>query len=163
MAIYFFDTSALVKRYITEPGSAWIRQICEARDSLTDAQSNVIFISEITIVESAAAFAILVRTDIIPKRKGKDAYGKFVDQIEREYRVIGLTRALVRAAADLTQNYPLKAYDAMQLAIALDTKNLLKANGITLVFVSGDDQLLQAARAEGMSTENPFDHTTLDR
>jgi predicted nucleic acid-binding protein len=122
----------------------------------------VIFISELTIVEGAAAFAILVRRGVVPKRAGTDAYRKFIDGVEREYRVVGLTAALVRAAAELTQKHPLKAYDAMQLAVALDTYTLLKANEVSLNFVSGDETLLQAARAEGMATDNPFAHAELD-
>ena len=29
MAIYFFDTSALVKRYVSESGSAWVIAQCQ--------------------------------------------------------------------------------------------------------------------------------------
>ena len=32
MAVYYFDASAVVKYYVTEPGSAWVRQLMEARD-----------------------------------------------------------------------------------------------------------------------------------
>jgi hypothetical protein len=28
MGAYFFDTSALVKRYVTEPGSGWVIEHC---------------------------------------------------------------------------------------------------------------------------------------
>lgn len=31
MAAYFFDTSALVKRYVREPGSDWVRNLACAR------------------------------------------------------------------------------------------------------------------------------------
>jgi hypothetical protein len=45
----FFDSSALVKRYLTETGSAWVI-------SLTDpAAGNSIILAEITRVEVAAA------------------------------------------------------------------------------------------------------------
>ena len=162
MPAFFFDSSAVVKRYITESGSKWVRGICEARDPATDENANPIFISEVTIVESAAAFAILVRRGVIPQREGKDAYGKFAQDAESEYRIVRLTPALVRAAAELTQRHPLKAYDAVQLAFGLHTNLLLRANGIPLTFVTGDETLLQAARAEGMATENPFDHSDLD-
>ena len=29
MAVYFLDSSALVKRYITETGTLWVRRLCE--------------------------------------------------------------------------------------------------------------------------------------
>jgi uncharacterized protein len=52
---YFFDTSALVKRYIDETGSQWIR-------SLTDLQSeNKIIVAGITFVELLSALSRLQR------------------------------------------------------------------------------------------------------
>lgn len=32
MSILFFDASVIVKRYIRERGSIWVRQICEAEN-----------------------------------------------------------------------------------------------------------------------------------
>jgi len=34
----------------------------------------------------------------------------------------------------------------------------MAAYRLTLTFVSGDDRLLDAARAEGLPGDNPFDH-----
>ena len=49
MAIYYFDRSGLVKRYISEKGSLWVK-------SLTDAQpGNSLYIARITGVELIAA------------------------------------------------------------------------------------------------------------
>ena len=65
-------------------------------------------------------------------------------------------------AARLTQEHPLKGYDAVQLATALDFNARLKEEDLSLIFVSGDANLIQAARAENLATENPFDHGDLD-
>lgn len=55
MAVYFFDSSALVKRYVQETGSAWVI-------GLTDKQAqNPIYIAGITVVEITAAMARRVR------------------------------------------------------------------------------------------------------
>jgi predicted nucleic acid-binding protein len=51
VASYFFDSSALVKRYATETGSAWV-------DSLTDPRvGNRVYVAAITHVEVVAAIA----------------------------------------------------------------------------------------------------------
>ncbi len=51
MTAYFGDSSALVKWYISETGSAWVQQI-------TDPQTgNLLFIARITWVEVISAFA----------------------------------------------------------------------------------------------------------
>jgi len=61
-------------------------------------------------------------------------------------------------ATELTQQYPLKAYDAVQLAVALRYRQVLARYKLALTFVSGDGQLLAAAEAEGLAVDNPFDH-----
>jgi hypothetical protein len=53
----------------------------------------------------------------------------------------------------------LKAYDAVQLAAGLALKGTLAEQDIPLVFVSGDDTLITAAQAEGLTADNPFWHT----
>jgi hypothetical protein len=52
----------------------------------------------------------------------------------------------------------LKAYDAVQLAVALRQTTNLTPFHIPLIFVSGDRTLLAAAQAERLLTDNPFDH-----
>ena len=51
MASYFFDTSALVKRYISEHGSAWVVSTCH-RDA-----GHAILIGRVTSVELISALA----------------------------------------------------------------------------------------------------------
>lgn len=48
MTAYFLDSSALVKRYVSETGSAWIQQIA---DPLT---GNELLIAQITWVDALA-------------------------------------------------------------------------------------------------------------
>jgi predicted nucleic acid-binding protein len=155
MAIYFFDTNAIVKRYVTEPGSAWVREQCDAKEPTTLKALHTIFISEITIVEGAAALAILVRNGVMAKRDGQDAYKKFMAEADTEYKLIGITSAMIRAAAQLTQQHPLKGYDALQLAVTLHIHQLLNARKLALTFVSSDKQLLRAAQAESLTTIDP--------
>jgi hypothetical protein len=42
MSLYYFDTSALVKYYVTEPRSTWVRQL---NALLTQAKLALIFVS----------------------------------------------------------------------------------------------------------------------
>ena len=158
MALYYFDASALVKYYVTEPGSTWVRHLVEARDSETAQWIHAIFVAEITRVEVSAGLALIERTGRIRKAQRDREYRRFVHQFVSRYAIIPLTTADLEHAADLTQQYPLKAYDAVQLAVALRYARILAAFGLPLIFISGDAALLNAARAEGLSTENPFDH-----
>lgn len=162
MAVFFFDTSALVKRYVDEPGSTWVRRICGARDADTNTPMNLGMVGSIAIVEIAAAISILERRDIIPKRVAERAYKRFIEDFENEYQITNVTLGLLSTAANLARLYPLKAYDAVQLELALAAKETLAQDGIELTFVSGDRQLLQAAQTEGPTIENPFTYAHLD-
>jgi len=71
--------------------------------------------------------------------------------------------AIVDEAADLAQVRPLKGYDAMHMATGLQAARDLADQEIVLVFVSGDDQMLRAAEAEVLMTDNPFSHVDMDR
>jgi predicted nucleic acid-binding protein len=122
----------------------------------------LISVAEISRVEVAAAFAILVRRNEIPPTLGKRAFQEFTDEIDEEYSLVRLTPEIIRHATDLTQRHPLKAYDAVQLATALAFHESLRAQGFPLIFVSGDDRLVPAAETEGLATDNPFNHVDLD-
>jgi hypothetical protein len=159
MVIYYLDSSAIVKRYVDEPGSAWVRQVCAEREADSGEKRNSVLIGEIAVAEVAAAFAVLVRRNVIISPMGKHMYEKFIREFRDEYAPVHLTPSLILSAAELTQRYPLKGYDAVQLALALHANKSLQTGGLSLTFVTGDGTLLQAARAEGLTTENPFEHT----
>jgi uncharacterized protein len=156
MALYYFDTSALVKYYVTEPGSTWVRQLIEERDVETGNFRHIIMVAEITRVEVAAGLAVIERVSRIKRSERDRAYAHFIAQLVHRYTIIPLTTTDLETAAALTQRHPLKAYDAVQLAVALRYHQLLAAYPLT--FVCGDDTLITAAQSEGLSTANPFDH-----
>lgn len=113
MALYYFDASALVKYYVTEPGSSWVRRLIEAQDSETGQLRHVILVAEITRVEIAAALAVIERVGRIGRAKRDREYRRFVSQLAHRYVVVPLASHDLEIAAGLTQKYPLKAYDAV--------------------------------------------------
>lgn len=152
MSLYFLDASALVKYYILEPGSTWLR-------ALVDRPDHEAIISDASLAEGAAAFAILGRTGRIHRALQQRAFHSLSRHIATHYiGAVPVVTADFEQAAELTQLYPLKAYDAVQLAVALHHQRNLKALGLALTFISSDSTLLSAALAEGLTTDNPFDH-----
>jgi hypothetical protein len=159
MALYYFDASALVKYYILEPGSLWVRGLVDALASDGVSQANTIFISEVSITESAAAFAVLHRIQRISQRARDGAFKACMKHIATGLlKTIPVTTVNFQMAAHLTQRHPLKAYDAVQLAVALGHHQALATHSLNLTFVSGDNSLIAAAQGEGLPTGNPFDH-----
>ena len=154
------DANVVVKYYLDEPGSTWIRQLIEARDVI-GRPAHVFFSAMITITEVSAAIGIIQRVGRISKRQRNIAFKRFMNESSR-YQFIPVTDSLLVQAANLAQQHPLKAYDAVQLAAALFIKARVESNGHSLTFISGDKKLLRAAKAEGLQIDNPFDHTDLD-
>jgi predicted nucleic acid-binding protein len=64
--VYYLEPSALVKYYVTEPGSTWVRQ-------LVDEEANVLVSADITIAEVAAALGAIARMGHISRRQ-RDAF-----------------------------------------------------------------------------------------
>ena len=157
MAVYYFDASALVKYYVTEPGSTWVRRIVEERNAQSHELFHVILVAEITRVEVAAGLAVIERVGRIKRLERDREYRRFSSQLTHRYGIIPLTTIDLETAANLTQRHPLKAYDAVQLAVALRYRQALAT--YQFCFVSSDHTLIAAAKAEDISVDNPFDHT----
>lgn len=154
MSHYYFDASALVKRYLHETGTRWVH-------GLTDPKAgNTIVIAQVTQVEMAAAFASRHRAPGGISRTMRDRIIQLLrNHCVLEYRLIPLNPGLIRQAVDLTQRHRLRGYDAVQLATALDANRTLNSiDGFTLTFVAADNDLLAAAQAEGLLADNPNLH-----
>jgi hypothetical protein len=59
----------------------------------------------------------------------------------------------------MTQRHRLRGYDAVQLATAIVASETLQAQTLSPpIFIASDQDLLTAAQAERLTTENPLDH-----
>jgi hypothetical protein len=148
MSSLFLDASALTKRYLTEIGSAWVSHLADP------ATGNTLVVAEITRVEVAAALAARCRANAITEIERDLLVTLLLRHFDSEYQILAITPALTASAVELTQRHRLRGYDAVQLAAALAASAVLPG----LVFVAADDELLDAARAEGLATENPNQH-----
>jgi predicted nucleic acid-binding protein len=119
MTLYYFDTSALVKYYVLEPGSTWVREIVNALEAPGEQRAHLILISEITVPEVAAAFAVVHRTGRIRRPVWDYVFDQFMDDVSWRFQLIKVDRDDFLRAALLTRNHPLKGYDGVQLAVAL--------------------------------------------
>ena len=77
----------------------------------------------------------------------------------RQYVVLGFNDQIAQRAEDLLEKHPLRAYDAIQLASALESNYRLLGVGLPpLIFVSSDNRLLSIAIAEGLTTDDSNAH-----
>jgi uncharacterized protein len=153
MASYFFDTSALVKRHVTEAGSPWVRSLLGA------SANHRIYIARITAVEVVSAITRRQHSGDLSPAQGGAMLGHFRRHLTHRYRIIELTPALFSNAMTTARKHRLRAYDAVQLAVALEIRHLHHTAGFEpLTLVSADRDLNTAALAEGITVDNPALH-----
>ncbi|WP_129675118.1 type II toxin-antitoxin system VapC family toxin [Candidatus Chloroploca sp. Khr17] len=153
MNIFFLDSSALTKRYLQEIGSGWVVELTDP------AAGTAIMIAEITRVEVAAALAARCRAGAIGVSERDDLVSLVLRHCDEEYQLVAIEPTVTSKAVALTQRHRLRGYDAVQLAAALVSNELLVAADVpALIFVTADADLITAARAEGLRAENPNQH-----
>lgn len=153
MTAYYVDTSALVKRYVDEVGSVWLRA------SLDPTLQPLIVISHLLIAEMTSAFTRRMREGAL----SRDDYARLRDAFRSdclsEYQVFLVNQAVIDRACDLMERHPLRTLDATHLATGLLVETLFNQQGLgEIVFVSADEHLLTVAASEGMSVDNPVRH-----
>jgi len=76
-----------------------------------------------------------------------------------QYRIVILTEEIIEEAVSLARKHGLRAYDAVQLAAALDTSRIIsQAESVELTLISSDIDLNAAAATEGLQVEDPNNH-----
>ena len=82
MPFYQCDASGLVKRYVDEVGSAWIRAIVEP------ASAHIVSIADITRAEVISAFARRAREGIITLHERDELIQTFRAHCATQYRIV---------------------------------------------------------------------------
>jgi len=149
MARSFFDTSALVKHYHAEAGTATV-------DRIIGAPGAELFIARLTLVETLSVFAIKVRTGAFDPPEFARLRGLFATHVARQrYQVVRLLNTHYDRAQDLVTSYGLtrqiRTLDALQLAVALHLHQMAPIEH----FVCADQRLCAIAALEGLAVINP--------
>jgi uncharacterized protein len=152
MTSYYFDTSALVKLYMFETGSRWMKQIYDTYD-------DEITIAIVGITEAATALARRNRIGELPSRHQHILFNRLLGDCKTRFNLFHIDDTIAYLAAELTQRYPLRGYDAVHLASARNLNQQLITSGLApITFLSADAALCTTAIAEGLAADNPNNH-----
>lgn len=153
MTAYFLDSSALVKRYVPETGSTWIRAL-SAQET-----GNSLIIARITWVEVRSAISRREREGSLTPTDATLIIQRFRSDLNNQYQVIELDSTLAQTAGQLVGQYPLRAYDAVQLASVLLLQSAFATTQSTsLIFLTADDRLSAVATDLELLSDNPNHH-----
>lgn len=137
MTLAYFDSSALVKLVIEEPGSNDVATLWDAADSVVT--------SRVAHPEVRAALAAAHRDQRLDGASHVAAKQSWRD-FHAALRMVEVTESLEDSAGDLAEIHALSGFDAIHLASALA---LVDA---PVILATWDRRLLKAARTIGLPT-----------
>lgn len=136
--ILYLDTSALVKLYVEEHGSAAVKEEVNA--------AQIVSTSRVAYVEARAGFARKFRQRELTRKE----YSQVVKDFKRDWKdyfIVEVSEDVVELGGELAERYPLRGFDAIHLASALLLKSRTRS---TVSFSCFDERLKKAAQAEGL-------------
>ena len=129
----FFDTSAFVKRYVEEPGSEKVIEICDQAEQLV--------LCVICLPEMISTLNRLVREGKLRSGDYRNIQDLILKEIE-DAEICTITPEVVAQTIRCLENNVLRAMDALHIGCALVVEPDL--------FVSSDQRQIEAARKEGL-------------
>ena len=153
MAAFFFDSSAIVKRYAQETGTKWIFSL------VRPSAKNRLYLARITGVEVVAALTKRMRVGSLSATAIAKSINRFERELTNRYLLVEVNPPIIKTAMTLAKSHTLRGYDAVQLASVLQANaDRISVGGSPLIFISADHHLNSAAAAEGLRVDNPNNH-----
>jgi hypothetical protein len=122
-------------------------------------EETLLFTSLMKIVEVVSAFARRVREGTLTREDFASARDMFRSDCLDDYQVMPPSLAVVDQACAPLRRYRVQAYDATHLATAIGAQAFLTEKEYSPVtFLSADDDLNDAAKAEDVRAKNRSQH-----
>ena len=146
LALYYLDTSALVKLYVQEPGTDRLLPL------LSDHSENRFAVLAISVVEIRSAIRRRQRAGDIDAAVAAAVLDVVQMHMESRFLRQVISDTVIDTALEMIDRYALRAYDAVQLAGCLV---LCAVVAEPFTFVCADRRLLEAARSEQLKVLDP--------
>ena len=146
MAFYFLDTSALVKLYVQEPGTARLLPLFSSQSE------NRFAVLSISAVELRSAIRRRQRAGDIGTENANAILDSLQYHLATRFLKQLVNDAVIDQAFEMIDRYNLRAYDAVQLAGCLVLSTI---GSETWSFVCSDHRLLEAANSERLRVFDP--------
>lgn len=141
---YFFDTSALVKRYHEEPGTARV-------DESVEDEANDVIVSTLLVIETASAFRRKRNRGDVSEREMNQLLGAFFNEALDASVIVPVEESMLAFSFDLVLEDDLRTLDSLQLSAGRSLDREL--DGVT--FVTADESLAAVAERHGLATVVP--------
>ena len=139
----FFDSSALIKYFIEEPGTEFVQEFIL---HFSESGNHPFIVSGVTYAEVMTTF----RRALHDKRIHDTSFQSLIQAFEEFWNCLSypqLSEALIKRSGELSLQATLTGADAFQLASALEAN--------TELFICADEQLCKAAFQNHLTVWNP--------
>jgi uncharacterized protein len=147
LALYYLETSALVKLYVYEVGTDRLLNL------VAQSAGHKFAILSLAQVEFRSAIRRRERNGEIPGLAADELLEIFQRHVEGRFLMQPVANFVLDSASILVDRYALRAYDAIQLAGYLILRTT--SGPEEPIFVCADKTLLTAAQNEGFLTLDP--------
>lgn len=158
MKTYFFDTSAVVRLYTTEPGALHVRDL--VRSASRNQATSTVLVCDLARPETFAALRkIALGPDAARRGLSRAALRQMLPSVRRDFGeqerffVVPASPCMV-SAADIAERHPIKGADAVHIASALVARDSAPVPE-RFFFVSDDVGQGRVAEAEGLQVLRP--------
>ena len=151
MHFFYWDASALAKRYAPEIGTPLVNALF-SKVPLDRMLCLSVGVSEVISVLVRKKNAGLI-TEAIFSQAMVDFRAEVISAAD--FQLVGVDDALVFASHPLIEQYSLNATDALVLRSVLDVAALKRQAGNEVTLLASDRRLLNAARMEGIPILDP--------
>lgn len=147
----YLDTSAFIKLFIEEAGSAQVRSLAGGARA-----AEVLLVSRLGFTEACVSLARMVQLGRLAAEDLPHRLGCLEDYWDQSIQEIELLEDVLEDARQLAQRFPLRTYDAIHLASARAARRMLRPVFEGEVhFLAFDAALVKAAQAVGFVVPDP--------
>lgn len=147
MALYYLDTSALVKLYVREVGTERMLELARR------GAGHQLAVLAMAQVEIRSAIRRRERSTELDSTAADQVLATFQRHIESKFLRQAISDSMLDRACGLIDKYGLTAFDGVQLAGYLELQ--VTSGKRWPIFVSADRELLRAAQLEGVPVFDP--------
>lgn len=132
----FLDSSAFAKRFVEEPGSQQVEDLCS--------QATELCLSVICVPEIISALNRRLREKRLTRQEYIQAKQRLAQDV-RDVIIINLTSEVIHTSVIVLETNPVRTMDALHIACAMEWH--------ADWFVSSDHRQITAARTSGLRTK----------
>lgn len=132
----FFDSSSFAKRFVEEPGSQVVDDMCQ--------ETSMLGLSVICVPEIISALNRRLREKCLTRQDYLKAKHRLAEDI-KDAQIINLIPAVIDTSIVLLESHALRSMDALHIACALEWQ--------AKTFVTSDKKQDKAAKKAGLQTK----------